>query len=126
MTNKLVTILGVLVAALIAPTVHASDVTWPGGQVLDLVIEAGTQYARISVSGTVSGSRPVNGCHNNSSLNRHWSFDISTAKGKAILSVATAALLSGATVVVVGAGNCLTVSPGVGVEAISLLSLSKP
>lgn len=70
----------------------------------------GTQYAVIGViGGPYTTSRPA--CHDTSGFYyAHWAFDVSTAKGKAQLAVAQAALLSGKTVIVNGGTTCVNVA----------------
>jgi hypothetical protein len=104
---------GVLLLASSALAVGAGT-----GTVVDIVIESGTNHARINVAG-VGGTRP--GCHNIAYTN-HFAFDISTAKGKALLAGATSAMLAGKTVGATGAGSCTTVTTG-GLQIETLSSL---
>jgi hypothetical protein len=65
--------------------------------------------ARIFISSGISGSTPA--CA--SSHPNHFAINVSTDKGRAQLSIATAAMLSGKTINVLGLGTCLAVdTPG--------------
>jgi hypothetical protein len=88
------------VAAIVALSAPASAASSANNTVMDIAIEFGTQVARIGLNGgPYSSGRPT--CHN-VAYNSYWAFDISTAKGKALLATAQAALLSGKTVSVSG------------------------
>ncbi len=69
----------------------------------------GTQVARIRLNGSTITGRPA--CHN-AAYTTHYAFDISTAKGKALLSTLEAAMLAGKTVTVnyVSTGTCTTLA----------------
>jgi hypothetical protein len=76
---------------------------------VELTITDVTVYgsnARIYFETGVAGSTP--GC-TTAARNKHFAINVSTNKGKAQLSLATAALLSGKTVNVLGLDTCLTV-----------------
>lgn len=66
----------------------------------------GTQYALVRINGSTSGTRP--GCHTSGTLQTAYSMDLNTSKGRALLSLASAAQLAGRSLEVYGAGNCLT------------------
>lgn len=78
----------------------------------------GTQFARIAVT-SASGARPA--CHN-AGYTIHYGFDISTNKGRALLSTATAALLAGKRVSATGAGSCTNLGT-VTIETLDSLTL---
>src|SRR5690349_2975129 len=82
------------------PSVQAA--TYSGK--LGRIVVAGTQYAVIISAGAVSGSRPS--CHPSVGQFNSFAIDISTAKGKAVLSLAQAALLANKTTFISGAGVC--------------------
>lgn len=96
--------LGVLTAigALCAMS-PAANATSGENTILDITIETGTNYARVALNGGAIGGRPA--CHN-ASYTVHYGFDISTAKGKALLSTAQAALLAGKIVTITGGTTC--------------------
>ena len=64
----------------------------------------GTSFVILYVQGTV-GNRPS--CH--SGGNNEYAFDVSTNKGRALLSTAQAALLAGRYVSIFGGSSCTTV-----------------
>lgn len=98
-----------------AHAAYTSDTT-----VTDVTVETGTNFARVALlSSPTSGVRP--GCHN-ATYTKHYSFDVSTSKGKALLSLAMAALLSGRQLAVLGTGTCLNVGPAF-VEEVSSLTM---
>lgn len=80
--------------------------TYVQGVIQDVTIDTGANYARVAVGTTAVGGRPQ--CHDRA-YSTHYGFDISTAKGKAVLSMAMAALLAGKTVAVAGADACIIV-----------------
>lgn len=84
----------------IAPSADASSAAMVGLNYIQ--IDTGTNFAIIAILGTVSGTRPQ--CHQ-SGWNSEYAVDISTTKGKAILALAQAALLSSKLVVVGGSGS---------------------
>jgi hypothetical protein len=86
--------------ALATPEAGASEAI--SRPLLEVTIE-GSNYARLSVSGSAIGGRP--GCHT-AGFTVHYAWDISTTKGKAMLSMAQAALLAGRRVNVTGTGTC--------------------
>jgi hypothetical protein len=59
-------------------------------------------------------------CHN-PAFGNNWAFDISTAKGKALLATAQAALLSGKSVSVTGSNSCTAVSGSIQIETLTVL-----
>jgi hypothetical protein len=71
----------------------------------DLVEISGNSFAVIDVPGTVT---PRVSCQT-AGYNNEFTFDISTSKGKAMLSLAMAAYLSAKTVTVVGSGSCTAI-----------------
>ena len=94
-------------AAVVASNTGASAAS-TNNTVSDIGIEAGAQVARIGMNGGPFGTnRPM--CHN-VAWNSYWAFDISTAKGKAMLATAQAALLSGKRLSVSGAGTCTNIA----------------
>jgi hypothetical protein len=104
----------------VTPSARASGGT---GTVIDVIVENGTSFGRIRLSGAgITTGRP--GCHN-SAYTTHYGFDLSTSKGKALLSTATAALLAGKTVQAGGDGvNCTTVAPGLTIETLTYIILN--
>ena len=92
-----------LVAAAICGFAPTASATVGNGTLLEVVIESGTSFARVRLSGAAIGGRPA--CHN-AAYTTHYGFDISTPKGKALLSTATAAMLAGKTVSLGGVGTC--------------------
>jgi hypothetical protein len=109
------------VALGVAPSARASS----GGSatVIDVVVENGSSFGRIRLSGAaITTGRP--GCHNQA-YTTHYGFDLSTSKGKALLSTATAALLAGKTVQAGGDGlNCTLVAPGLAIETLTYIILN--
>jgi hypothetical protein len=95
--------IGSLCAALAIGTFSPVARGASGGQgtMSSVIVENGTQVARIVLNGgPFNSGRPS--CHN-AFLGDTWAFDVSTAKGKALLATATAALLAGKTVAASGA-----------------------
>lgn len=73
----------------------------------------GTQYGVVTVNVSPGSARPA--CHNtNATYNGSYAFDISTNKGRAILSTVTAAKLSNLQLDINGANSCTNTgaSPG--------------
>jgi hypothetical protein len=98
------------------PTASASNAT---NTIADITVDSGAQYARVYLNGPTVTGRPA--CHN-AVFVTHFAFDISTAKGKALLSVATAAFLAGKSVFITGSNTCI--NPGSGnMESISSLAI---
>lgn len=95
--------------------------TFSSGTINDITIDSGANYARISVGTTAVTGRPA--CHNNAAYSTHWSIDLSTAKGKALMTAATSAMLAGKQVNITGAGTCFTVSSGLTIESIGVMSV---
>lgn len=124
MQNKLtLKIVGFFLAAAtvvpISPEANATSTA--SNTVFSVTIEGGTQYAQIMLDGgPYNTGRP--GCHN-PALGSNWAFDISTAKGKALLATAQAALLSGKTVSVTGSNSCTTVSGTINIETLTNLRI---
>lgn len=119
MRNPIIKTVGSLLAAsaigLLAPSANATGGT---NTLMDITIE-GTQFARISLNGSAIGGRPS--CHN-STYTVHYGFDISTAKGKAMLASAQAALLAGKTVSAIGGTSCTNLG-SVTLETLTSLTL---
>ncbi len=91
--------------------------------VYSVQIESGTQYATIVVNGGPhSSGRPS--CHSTFNPNQ-WAFDISTNKGKAMLTMVQTALLSGKRIGVTGSGSCINVAATgtLNIEGISYISI---
>jgi len=97
------TIASCLLAAAAFGIVPSANATSGTNTLQDVTIESGTSFARIALNGTAITGRPT--CHN-ASYTVHYGFDISTEKGKALLSLATAAMLSGKRVAANGTGAC--------------------
>src|SRR6188768_62444 len=100
----------VAMTSLAASVAKASSVS---GVIKNVTIR-GTNYAVIMTASTVSG-RPS--CHNGTIYD--YAFDLSTTKGKALLSTAQAAMMSGKTVTITGGSGstaCTTVATGVSIE----------
>lgn len=87
--------------------------------VLKSIMITGTQYAMIEFSGSWAG-RPA--CHA-LFMPGHFAFDISTAKGRALLATAQAALLAGKEVVANGGTTCTSVGGGNNIETLTELTL---
>jgi hypothetical protein len=88
------------------------------GSILSLSIQNGTNFALVTFAGVLGGAptcqnQPLGG----------FGFDVSTAKGKALLSLLESAYLAGKTIGYGGSGACLTVGPNVSVEAISIATM---
>jgi hypothetical protein len=116
--SKILGALFVMAICSLTSNVKASSGT---NTIADLTIEQGTQYARIALQGPAIGGRP--GCHH-AAYTVHYAFDISTAKGRALLATAQAALLSGKQVTATGAGvSCTAVNLVVAIETLALLTL---
>jgi hypothetical protein len=78
----------------------------------------GTRYALVRINGSTSGTRP--GCHAGGAQQLAYSMDLNTVKGRALLSLASAAQLAGRSLEVYGGGTCLTVgTPYTDVEQIA-------
>lgn len=84
----------------------------------DITLE-GTQFARIALAGSAIGGRPA--CHNAAYI-VHYGFDLSTAKGKALLATAQAAQLSGKRVTATGDGTCTNIG-AVTIETLQSLTI---
>jgi hypothetical protein len=95
-----------------APT--AANASGATGQIVSIII-LGTNFAMVTITnptGTSTCTSPAG----------QYAFDISTAKGKALLSVIEGAQLAGKTV---GAGGeaCLTVLTGTTAEGLGILTV---
>lgn len=123
MRNKLLTILGGLGLMLGASDATASDVNSATINTINVV----NNFGVISMNGTITGSRAS--CHV-TQFSNSWSIDITTSKGRAILSTATAALLAGKKISITGttAGGtaaCLTLpSPYNTIEQVTGIALT--
>jgi hypothetical protein len=124
MHNKLtLKIVGALLAAAtivpISPAANATSVA--SNTVTSITIEGGTQYAHIWMDGgPYASGRPS--CHN-VAYGSSWAFDISTAKGKALLATAQAALLSGKTLAVTGSNSCTAINSSINIETVTVLRI---
>lgn len=83
--------------------VSAAHATGVGDALITDITVEGTQYARVCVNRAVGGTRPA--CHN-PTYSTHYAFDISTAKGKALLSILQAAQLAGKKINITGWNVC--------------------
>jgi len=101
----------------LAATAHAGSAT---GTVTTIDIE-GTRFAFLRLS-TSPSSRPA--CHPNLQQSA-FAIDLDTSKGRAILSVATSAMLAGKTVEIIGNNACIdTGSTGLGnIESIDRFTI---
>jgi len=108
-------------AAVVAMNTSASASS-ANNTLFDIGIEAGAQVARIGLNGGAQSNRPA--CHN-VAYNSYWAFDISTAKGKALLATAQAALLAGKKVGVTGGTGCTNIAASgtINVETVTVLIL---
>ena len=102
--------------ATLAPAASASEAL--GRTVLEVTME-GTQFARVSVSGAAIGGRPA--CHA-AAFTVHYAFDISTSKGKAMLTALQSAVLSGKKVNVTGGSTCTSTGLNT-IETLQILTL---
>lgn len=96
------------IAALAMLTFAGSAHAWSSttGVLGDVTIE-GTNFARVAVGTTpITAGRPASGCHN-AAYTTHYGFDISTTRGKAMLTAAISALLAGRSVTVAGSDSCV-------------------
>lgn len=101
---------------LLSTAAHASS----RQDVLRSIRVVGTQYAQIEFSGSWAG-RPA--CHA-AFMPGHFAFDISTAKGRALLATAQAALLAGKEVTAIGGTTCTSSGGGYGnIETLTELTL---
>jgi hypothetical protein len=110
-----------LLAAAALGVVPSASATNALSTLQDITIESGTGHARIALNGPAISGRP--GCHNASYI-VHYGFDISTAKGKAMLNLANAAMLSGKRVGVAGSINCTSVGGPGGLSLETLTSIA--
>jgi hypothetical protein len=110
----------VCIGALLALTSTVYALSSVQATIIELMITEGDQYARMAVGTTEITDRPT--CHAAGYIN-HYGFDLSTAKGKAILTTATAAMLAGRRIGVVGSGTCVPVSPNLTLESVGALIL---
>lgn len=117
-SKSLAVLLAATLFSALIPTASANSL----GQntIADITVEAGTQYARIALNGSAITGRPA--CHN-ATYTVHYGFDVSTAKGKALLSLATAASLAGKTIRITGSNACVTVASGLTLEDVESLVL---
>jgi hypothetical protein len=117
---KLTTTVSLLAAAAIGLLSPAANATGAQDRLRSVTIESATQVASIEFPGSWAG-RPA--CHA-VFFPGHFAFDISTAKGKALLATAQAALLAGKEVVATGATTCTSVGGGVSFETLTKLTLN--
>jgi hypothetical protein len=112
-----------LAAAAVVPiSSEVNAASTASNTIYSVTIEGGTQYAQIMLDGGPYNTGRPTSCHN-PAFGSNWSFDISTAKGKALLATAQAALLSGKTVSVVGSDTCNTVSGSIKIENLTSLRI---
>jgi hypothetical protein len=113
------------IVGLLALTCFAADARAAGGtgQITALTICNGVSYAMVGFTGLVDTSRPT--CHSTlSTYASSFAFDISTDKGKAMLSLLEGAQLAGKTVGYGdGSATCVTVQPGVSIETLSIVGV---
>lgn len=113
-------LLPVLAASAFVAVSPSANATSTLNVVLDVTIE-GNNFARLALGGSDITGRPA--CHTPGSFRKHYAWDISTHKGKAMLSAAQAALLSGKPVSASGSGNSCTAMPGGSIETLHTLTL---
>ncbi|HKY37317.1 MAG TPA: hypothetical protein VJN18_15345 [Polyangiaceae bacterium] len=98
-----------LLAALATTAISGAPAASSSGneKLTELTIHyAGTNVALVRTTNVVAQvNRP--GCHQ-TWFDRHYMFDVSTSKGKAMFSQLTAAYLAGYSVVLQGGANCTT------------------
>jgi hypothetical protein len=112
-------VLSPLLVAAFATLSPAANATSTVNTLSDITID-GTNFARLAVNGPAIGGRPS--CHV-STYSRHYAWDISTTKGKAMLATAQAALLAGKSVGVTGGSSCTTLVTGVTIETLTVLTI---
>jgi hypothetical protein len=107
-------------ATAFSPGVANAAPTSATGPIKNVTIR-GANFAIVSILATPSGSRPS--CHNGGFYD--YAFDLSTTKGKALLSTAQAAMLAGKNTTITGSSSCTTVSTSGGgtIETLSTLSV---
>jgi hypothetical protein len=93
----------------------AKATTGATGQITSLAI-LGTTYGQVIITNPVGTSTCT-------SPAGQYTFDISTNKGKAFLSLLEGAQLAGKTVGVGGDGTCVTVQAGLTIENLSILTV---
>lgn len=93
-----------ITAATVSLFANAASATGTTNVISDITVE-GSYYARVAMAGSPIGGRPA--CHN-AAYTVHYQWDITTSKGKAMLSLAQAAQLAGKRVTVTGSGTCVT------------------
>jgi hypothetical protein len=116
--NKLLALITVCVIATLTSQASALG-SVNAVRVTELSLD-GTNLAWAHFSANIGGSRPA--CMNSGWAN-DLAFDPTTSKGKALLSVLTAALLSGKQVDVAGVGTCTTMATNVGAETLGYVKL---
>lgn len=104
---NLKTLASLLAAAVVVVTNTGASASSSANTLIDVGVEAGVSVARIGLSAVVGTGRPA--CHN-AFYNAYYAFDISTAKGKAMLATAQAALLAGKRVSVNGGTTCTNIA----------------
>ena len=110
MTKRLISALSMLAAtALTAPLAHATS-SVPSGTVTSIGLQPGSTFAIVNVS-NATGSAPCGTLGN-------YSFDVSTAQGKAILSTLEGAQLGGKRVGLGGSATCQA-----GAEALGIITV---
>ncbi len=120
--RNLKAIASLLVATAVVTMNTGASASSGGGNVTDVGIEAGAQVARVGLTNLVGTGRPA--CHN-VAWNGYYAFDISTAKGKAMLATAQAALLSGKRIGITGGSSCTNIAASgtINVETATVLIL---
>lgn len=104
--------------AVVGLATSAANATQVTGKINSVFIY-GTNYAIVSAEALPSG-RPS--CHNSLRV-YSYAFDISTTKGKALLSSVQAALLSGKPTSIIGGTTCTNVGNNENIETVQALEL---
>jgi hypothetical protein len=101
--------------AMLALTGRATASSGATGQITSLAI-LGVSYGQVVVTNPV-GTSPC------TSPAGQYAFDITTNKGKALLSLLEGAQLAGKTVGIGGDGTCLAVQQGLTIENLSIITV---
>jgi hypothetical protein len=105
MIKRLISALSMLAAiAFIVPLAHATS-TVSSGTVISIGLQPGTNYAIVAVTNATGAAPPNNPPTNPCAPIGNYSIDITTAQGKAILSVLEGAQLGGKKVGIGGSAN---------------------
>src|ERR1044071_4687648 len=113
-----------IIAAIAFVSVFASSARAASGgtgKIISITIYNGTNFATVGFT-NITGTRPS--CHN-ASISAEYAFDLSTNKGKALLSLAQSAQLAGKTVGFAGpsTNTCTTVQAGLNIETLSIMNV---